>query len=173
MASVRVSGATPWYKDTYKNIAPRRGATIATKHIHLHSRIYSHILTMANTYTQVYLHIIFAVKNRASLLPATSLTRIHSYIGGILKQHGHIPLAIGGIDNHIHIMVAYNIRQPIPDMIRDIKSASSRFINESRIIPFHFEWQSGYGCFSYSRSQINSVCEYIKHQHEHHRIHKS
>ncbi|MEZ3562887.1 MAG: IS200/IS605 family transposase [Duncaniella sp.] len=124
---------------------------------------------MANTYTQVYLHIIFAVKNRASLLPATSLTRVHSYIGGVLKQHGHIPLAIGGIDNHIHIMVAYNIRQSISDMIRDIKSSSSRFINESRIIPFHFEWQSGYGCFSYSHSQINSVCEYINHQHEHHK----
>ena len=124
---------------------------------------------MANTYTQIYLHIIFAVKNRMSLLPAIHLPRIHAYIGGILKQHGHIPIAVGGINNHVHILIAYDLRQSVSDMVRDVKSSTSKFINESHLIPFHFEWQNGYGCFSYSHSQIDTVSNYINRQAEHHK----
>jgi len=124
---------------------------------------------MANTYSQVILHLVFAVKNSNSLIPAIFLPRIHAYMGGILKQHGHFPYAVGGIDSHVHILVGYNISQSIPDMVRDLKSAASRYINDAHIIPYRFEWQGGYGCFSYSRSQIDAVCNYIRHQHEHHK----
>lgn len=124
---------------------------------------------MANTYTNVNLHIIFAVKNTNSLLPAIYLPRLYAYMAGILTRQGHYVHAIGGIDSHVHILIGYSVCQPIPDMMRDLKAATSRFINESRIIPYRFEWQKGYGCFSYSRSQIGQVAEYIRHQHEHHK----
>ena len=124
---------------------------------------------MANTYSQVYLHIIFAVKNRNSLVPAIYLPRLHAYIGRVLRSHGHFPYAIGGIDSHVHMLVGYNINQSVPDMVRDVKSLSSRFISESHFIPFRFEWQTGYGCFSYSRSQVDAVCRYIANQNEHHK----
>lgn len=124
---------------------------------------------MANTYSQVNLHVVFAIKNRNSAIPAIYLPRVHAYIGGILKQHGHFPYAIGGTENHVHIMLAYNLNQPIPDMVRDVKSSSSKYINEQHLISYRFEWQAGYGCFSYSQSQIDKVCNYIRHQFEHHK----
>ncbi len=127
------------------------------------------ILRMANTFSQVYLHIVFAVKNSNSRIPATYLPRVHAYIGGVLRQHGHIPYSVGGIDNHVHILVGYNINQPVPDMVRDVKSSTSRFISESHIIPFKFEWQTGYGCFSYSPSHVENVKRYIENQHQHHK----
>ena len=124
---------------------------------------------MANTFSQVYLHIVFAVKNTNSLIPGIYLPRVHAYIGGVLKQHGHFPYAIGGIDSHVHILLGYNINQAVPDMVRDLKPAVSRYINDSHLIPYHFEWQSGYGCFSHSLSQVDAVCQYIRNQHQHHK----
>lgn len=124
---------------------------------------------MANTYSQVILHIVFAVKNSNSLMPAIYQPRIHAYIGGVLREKGHYPYCVGGIDNHVHALIGYNINQPIPDMVRDIKSSCTRFINESHFIPFKFEWQAGYGCFSNSYSQIENVCRYIQNQTEHHK----
>lgn len=124
---------------------------------------------MANTYSKVILHIVFAVKNSNSYIPAFYLKRLHAYMGGILKHKGHYPYEIGGTNSHVHILMDYNINQPIPDAVRDIKSATSKHINESHIIPFRFEWQKGYGCFSYSPSQIDAVRGYIKHQYEHHK----
>lgn len=109
---------------------------------------------MANTYTQIFLHIVFAVKNRNSLIPAIYLPRVHSYISGTLRQMGHHVHRVGGIDSHVHILIGYNIVQPIPELMRQLKANSSRFINDSHIIPYKFSWQPGYGCFSHSRSQI-------------------
>ena len=105
---------------------------------------------LANTYTRIYLHLVFAVKNRNSLIPAYHQPRLFRYIGGTISTLGHKPLEVGGIDNHVHILVGLNVKQSVADFVRDIKSATARFINDSRIIPYRFEWQSGYGCFSYS-----------------------
>ncbi|MDE6536084.1 MAG: IS200/IS605 family transposase [Muribaculaceae bacterium] len=124
---------------------------------------------MANTYTKIYLHIIFAVKNRNALLPAIYLPKIHAYIGGIIRKLGHVPVSIGGTENHVHCLILYNPNQPIPDMVRDLKSASSAHINQERYIPFRFEWQRGYGCFSISHSHVDSVTNYIRNQFEHHK----
>ena len=124
---------------------------------------------MANTYTQIYLHLVFAVKNSNSLLPVYHQPRIFRYIGGIVSRLGHKPIEIGGIESHVHILLGLNVKQSVADMVRDIKSSTSRFINESHIIPYHFEWQSGYGCFSYSQSQVESVRTYIQNQHLHHK----
>lgn len=124
---------------------------------------------MANTYTQVFLHIIFAVKNTASLMPPHVQPRIHALIASVIRQYGHYPYAIGGIDSHIHILIGYNLSQPVPELVRLIKNGVSRLMNDERITPYRFEWQKGYGCFSYSRSQVDSVCRYIARQYEHHK----
>lgn len=125
---------------------------------------------MANTYTKIYLHVIFAVKRREALIPAIYQEKIHAYIGGIIRRLGHIPMTVGGTDNHIHCLIQYNSNeQKIPEMLRDIKSASSAHINSQRYIPFKFEWQRGYSCFSVSHSHVDTLTNYIRHQYEHHK----
>ena len=124
---------------------------------------------MANTFTQIYLHLIFAVKNRASLIPALAESRPHTYLGGVLKQHNHIALAVGGTDDHVHILFRYNVNQTIPDLVRDLKSSSSKFMTQHRLTPFKFEWQTGYAVFSYSNSQVEAVKRYVENQHIHHK----
>lgn len=124
---------------------------------------------MANTYSQIYLHFIFGVKDGFSCLPVEHLPRIHAYISSIARQLGHYPYAVGGIGNHVHLLVGYNINQAVPDFMRELKSSVSKFINENRFIPCRFEWQRGYGCFSYAQSQIDTVCRYIANQAEHHK----
>jgi REP element-mobilizing transposase RayT len=73
------------------------------------------------------------------------------------------------LKDHVHILIGYHITQPIPDLLRDIKADTSKFINDKKWIPGHFQWQDGYGAFSYSQSQIDSVIKYINNQEEHHR----
>ncbi len=124
---------------------------------------------MANTYININLHIIFAVKNRESLIPPHWQGRIYSFLGGILSNKGHIPIAIGGTDNHVHIFFAYKPTDPLPDLVRDLKINTTKFINENRITPFRFNWQAGYACFSYSHSHIDKVTAYIQNQITHHK----
>ncbi len=126
-------------------------------------------LHMANTFSQIYLHVVFAVKNREALLPATIRSRVYAYISTFLHDAGNIPLAIGGTDDHVHILFAYNINTRIPDVIRELKSNVSRFVNDNNLIAYKFEWQRGYGAFSYSHSHIEAVKRYIRNQTEHHK----
>ena len=124
---------------------------------------------MANTYGTLFIHLIFAPKNRESLLPATIRQKVYSYIGGVIKSEKQKLIAIGGIDNHIHILVGITPSISLPDFVRTIKSNTSRYINANRLLLFKFEWQRGYAAFSYSRSQIETVINYIEHQPEHHK----
>lgn len=124
---------------------------------------------MANTYIKIYLHLIFAVKHRNSLINPFWQNRLYDYISGIIKNKGSYPIKIGGTDDHIHLLISYSPETPLPDLVRDIKSMSSRFINEAHLSPFRFEWQKGYACFSYSQSQIEHVSKYIINQYEHHK----
>lgn len=124
---------------------------------------------MANTFSQIYIHLVFAVKNREALIPAMIRPRIHAYIGGIVRELGHTPIAVGGTDNHVHVLIGYNITKLIPDLMREVKSSTTNFINSNHLIPFKFGWQRGYACFSYSHSHIPKVVEYIKNQVEHHK----
>ncbi len=123
---------------------------------------------MSNTYSKIYLHIIFAVKHRESLMPPAEQPRLHQYFASMLQKAGHFPIAIGGTDNHVHILIDYKPSQSIPDMVKDLKVASAKFINSHRLIPFSFAWQRGYGCVSYSPSQIDAVRQYIINQKQHH-----
>ncbi len=123
---------------------------------------------MANTYFKIYLHIVFATKNRESAIPPIHEKRIHSYMAGIIKKCGHHPIKIGGTDNHVHILISYNANHLLPDLVRDLKSSTSKFINDEKMVKCKFAWQTGYACISYSQSHIEAAKRYIASQHEHH-----
>lgn len=107
---------------------------------------------MADTLTQLYVHIIFAVKGRKNLIPNNDKEELYRYITGIVTNEGQKLLAINGLPDHIHALIGQKPNKNLSDLVRDIKSNSSRFINEKRWIKGKFEWQKGFGKFSYNSS---------------------
>lgn len=124
---------------------------------------------MANTYSQITIHIVFAVKNRENLIKAKYKEELFKYISGIVNNKNQKLLAINGVSDHIHILAGITPIMAISDLVRDIKNNSSKFINEKRWVSGKFQWQEGYGAFSYSRSQRTDVIKYIDNQEEHHK----
>lgn len=124
---------------------------------------------MANTYTQIYIQIVFAVKNRQNLILKKNREELHKYITGIVQNRGHKMLSIFCMPDHLHLLVGLKPAQSISDLVRDIKASSSGFINEQKWISGKFNWQEGFGAFSYAKSQIDNVAKYIQNQEEHHR----
>ncbi len=124
---------------------------------------------MANTYSQIYIQIVFTVKNRMMLIPKEKKDELYKYITGIVQKRKQKLLVINGTPDHIHIFVGMNPDVAISDLVRDIKAGSSGFINEKRWIKGKFSWQEGFGAFSYSRSNIDAVIHYIQNQEYHHR----
>lgn len=124
---------------------------------------------MANTYTQIYIQFVFAVKNRQSLIKKNFKDELYKYITGIVKNNQQKLIAINGIEDHIHIFIGLKPNINISDLIRDVKANSARFINEKKLAMGKFEWQDGFGAFSYSHSQIDDVVKYINNQDEHHK----
>jgi putative transposase len=124
---------------------------------------------MANTYTQCYFHLVFAVKNRDALIKKEWQDKMEMYIKGIVQNHRHKMLAISSMPDHIHILIGYNVNQLIPDLVEEIKTSTNAWIKEKRLSKFKFEWQKGYGAFTHSRSQIDTVVKYILSQEEHHK----
>ena len=119
---------------------------------------------MANTYTKIYIQIVFAVKHRKNLIPKKHKEELHKYITGIISKRGQKLLAINCMPNHTHIFIGIKPSISISDLIRDVKSASSKFIKEKRWVGNEFEWQKGFGAFSYSHSQLTNVIQYINNQ---------
>ena len=124
---------------------------------------------MANTYTKLYIHIVFAVKGRQNLISKIWKDELYKYITGIVINEGQKLIAINGMPDHIHILVGSKPNKALSDLVRDIKANSSRFINEKRWINGKFEWQTGFGAFSYNHSQLTNVINYIQNQEEHHK----
>lgn len=124
---------------------------------------------MANTYSQLYIQIVFAVKGRQNLISKTKKDEIYKYITGIVTNQKQKLIAINGMPDHIHILVGIKPDISLSDLVRDIKSSSSKFINEQKWINGKFEWQTGFGAFSYGHSQLNNVIKYIENQEEHHK----
>lgn len=124
---------------------------------------------MANTYTQMYLQFVFAVKNRQSLIQPAWKDELYMYITGIVQNNRHKLLAINGISDHIHIFIGYQPHQSIPELLQDIKGSSSLWINKRSLVDQKFRWQEGYGSFSYSHSHIDNVVKYILNQQNHHK----
>lgn len=124
---------------------------------------------MANTYSQIYLHMVFAVAGRARLIPARHQEELNQYITGIVTNKGQKLLAVNGMPDHLHIFLNLQPDVAPSDVVRDIKANSSRFINEQNWLPGgRFEWQRGFGAFSYAASQVAAVCRYIAQQQQHH-----
>lgn len=124
---------------------------------------------MANTYTQMHLHLVFAVKYRQALIQPEWEERLHKYITGIIQNNGHKMLAINSVTDHIHIFIGVNPNQSVSELMRLVKGDSSEFINKQKLTKRKFQWQEGYGGFTNSHSQIDAVVKYILNQKEHHR----
>ncbi|KAF2334679.1 IS200/IS605 family transposase [Flavobacterium ginsenosidimutans] len=124
---------------------------------------------MANTYSQLYVQIVFAVKGRQNLISTKWKDEIYKYITGIITNQKQKLIVINGMPDHIHILVGIKPDISISDLVQDIKTNSSKFINEQKWINGKFEWQTGFGAFSYSHSQLTNVIKYIENQEEHHK----
>ncbi|MFK7806596.1 MAG: IS200/IS605 family transposase [Saprospiraceae bacterium] len=124
---------------------------------------------MPNTYTQMYVQLVFAVKNRQALIPKEHKEELHKYIAGIVTKRHQKLLAIHAMPDHIHIFIGFKPTVIISDIVRDIKTTSSQFIKEKQFTKFQFNWQKGYGAFTYAHSQLGIVCRYIENQEEYHR----
>lgn len=124
---------------------------------------------MANTYTQIHLHTIFAVKYRESIIRDSWKDELYRYITGIVQSNKHKMIAINGMPDHIHLLVGIRPTQSISELLQDIKGNSSKWINEKKFLKSRFEWQEGYGAFSYGKSQLKNVITYIENQEEHHK----
>jgi REP element-mobilizing transposase RayT len=123
---------------------------------------------MAN-YTQLFVQLVFAVHNREALITPQIEERLYAYIIGIIEKRKHTLIAIGGTADHIHILVRMHPTQSISDLVRDIKTNSSRMVNENKLLHGRFSWQNAYGAFTYSKSQVPAVKRYVLNQKEHHK----
>ncbi len=121
-----------------------------------------------NCYTQFNIHLVFVVAKREYCLLSSFDTELYKYLSGILDNKGHYSLAINGYLDHVHLFFELNPKDGISDLVRELKTNTSKWINEHRFLPGYFSWQSGYGGFSYSKSQRDSVINYIMKQKQHH-----
>ncbi|MEI6091738.1 MAG: IS200/IS605 family transposase [bacterium] len=124
---------------------------------------------MANTYSQIFIHIVFTVKGRENMISDSWKDELYKFITGIVKNNNQKLYIINGMPDHIHILLSISSDIKISDLVRDIKANSSRFINTNHFVKGKFEWQEGYGAFSCSNSQLDKVVNYIKNQQEHHK----
>lgn len=124
---------------------------------------------MPGTFSQIYIQVVFAVQNRESLIHAAWEEELYKYISGIVRNKEQKMLAINGMPDHIHFFIGMKPSCCLSDLVREIKKSSNNFITERRFTKFKFNWQEGYGAFSYSHSQIDSVIKYIMNQKEHHK----
>lgn len=123
---------------------------------------------MAGTYSQIYIQIVFAVKGRENLLAKTWRHEVFEYIAGIIKGKGQKSIIVNGVADHVHCFIGYKPSGALSDLVRDIKNNSSKWINERKLVNGKFQWQEGYGAFSYSQSHIDRVYNYILNQEQHH-----
>lgn len=124
---------------------------------------------MANTYTQIHIHSIFAVQNRQSLIQSSWEIELYKYITGIVQNNGHKLLQINGMPDHVHLLIGMRPVQSLSVLMQQIKQDSSKWINEKRLAAGRFSWQEGFGAFSHSKSQLQAVIAYIQNLKEHHK----
>jgi REP element-mobilizing transposase RayT len=123
---------------------------------------------MANTYIQIHIHAIVAVKFRAAVIMPLWKERLHQYITGIIQNHTHKVLSINRMPDHLHLFFGFRPNQSLSDLMRLVKGESSEWINKQRFTPSVFRWQEGYAAFSYARSQVKTVAQYVEDQETHH-----
>jgi putative transposase len=123
---------------------------------------------MANTFTKLYVHIVFSVKGRKNALKSEYKEILHKYITSIIQKRKIKMMAINSMPDHIHIFIGLRPDITVSEIVRDIKHSSTNFINDKKWLQQKFNWQEGYGAFSYSQSQIEKVVKYILNQEKHH-----
>jgi putative transposase len=124
---------------------------------------------MANTYSQIHVQIIFAIKGREQLIKEEHREELQKYITGIITNKNQKLLAIYCMPDHTHIFIGLKPNIAISDLVSDIKANSSAFITENKWTKSEFSWQEGYGAFSYAKSQVDAVVKYVLNQAEHHK----
>ena len=124
---------------------------------------------MANSYTQIHIQFVFAVKYRAALIGNDWKERLHQYITGIFRENNHKMLQINSMPDHIHILAGTRPHQSISSLIQNVKTESSKWVKAQNFCSQPFAWQEGYGAFSYSKSQVPDVVRYIINQESHHK----
>jgi REP element-mobilizing transposase RayT len=124
---------------------------------------------MPGTFSQLYVHIVFAVQSRNALINSSWEERLYQYITAIVQNKGQKMIAINGMPDHIHLFVGMKPNFNVSDLVREVKKASNDFINEKAFTKVRFNWQEGYGAFSYSHSQVSTVANYVMNQKNHHR----
>ena len=124
---------------------------------------------MANTYTQIHIQAVFTVQNRECIISNSWREELYKYINGIVQNNNHKLLSINGMPDHIHILFGFRPSQSLSALMQGIKGSSSTWINERKFIRGKFSWQEGYGAFSYSKSEISNVMDYIDNQTSHHK----
>ena len=133
-----------------------------------HSRRNITVACMSNSYTQIYIHVVFAVEGRQNLIRSERNDELQKYISGIVSGQKQKLIAVNNMPDHVHLLIGLKPDVALSDLVRDIKAGSSKFINEKRWVQGRFAWQEGFGAFSYSRSQLDPVIRYIKNQQAHH-----
>lgn len=152
------------------NICVVKGEIKGVRSVGTLSDATSELLIMPNTYSQIYLQLVFATKGRETKMGSAIKDELEKYICGIFRNKGQKVIAIYANPDHIHILFSYkNLRTPIPELVKVVKTESTKFINENNLVVGKFSWQEGYGVFSYSKSQKDAVSNYILNQAEHHR----
>jgi putative transposase len=123
---------------------------------------------VANTYTQIYIHVVFAVEGRQNLIPSEHGEELRKFITGIVTAQEHKLIAINSMPDHLHLLIGMRPDAALSDLVGDIKTGSSNFINKRRWVAGRFSWQEGFGAFSYARSQLGTVIRYLENQPRHH-----
>ncbi len=124
---------------------------------------------MGNTFTQMYIQVVFAVRNRNALIQQSWEERLFQYITAIVQANGQKMLAINGMPDHIHFFIGMKPTCCLSDLVREIKKSSTALIKDKKIVSYPFNWQEGFGAFSYSHSQLDNVIAYIMNQKQHHK----
>jgi len=123
---------------------------------------------MANTYSQIYIQVVFAVQGRQNLLAKEWQGEVFKYMAGIIKNKGQKPIIVNGVEDHVHAFIGLKPSIALSDLVRDVKNNSTNFINDNHWVKGKFSWQEGFGAFSYSHSQMDNVYNYILNQEQHH-----
>ena len=125
---------------------------------------------MSQSLAKIYIHLVFSTKGRTDTIPKDHLPEVHAYVAEIFNNHGCPTIQVGGTANHVHILFLLGKQTSLSEIVRTVKSSTTRWINEKTGSPFHhFAWQDGYGAFSVSNSHVDAVAAYIKGQEEHHK----
>jgi len=123
---------------------------------------------MANTYSQIYIQVVFAVQGRPNVIPEQNKEELHKYMTGIVRERDQKLLAVHCMPDHTHILIGLRPSMALSDLVRDVKNGSTNFINRSGWVMGRFSWQEGFGAFSYGHSQLKRIMDYIRDQERHH-----